>query len=301
LPTVDEKRLLGNYGAGLVSYRLSKDCLVRSVTNDTDVGVDLYCESVAEDQPFLHFWLQVKAGLQVKVSPKEDYAKCSFQKTHLEYWNRQPVPVFAALVPTGWPVEREPKVYIIDITSHLITKGLPRRDSQRLKSHYIWEPNDNSAVTDFVKRAVPWSSAILHCRNGVISLVPSPRREYVHSIPMIPATQYADRVLTQIRLSAAMTILAMRDQNALSSNNSTRRRTLAGIVLQFSNDGHWENFMALALSAHADRDMQTSLIWYEKALNSVLNDDAFMAQPGIDGLVVDILTQISKADAGLDV
>ena len=62
MPAVTENRLKGNYGASLVMSRLSGECLVRPVAAETDVGVDLYCETVAEGRPFLHFWLQVKAG-----------------------------------------------------------------------------------------------------------------------------------------------------------------------------------------------------------------------------------------------
>ena len=69
MPAIIPNRLKGNYGAALVSSRLSGECLVRPVAADTDVGIDLYCETVAEGHPFLHFWLQVKAGDQCNVDP----------------------------------------------------------------------------------------------------------------------------------------------------------------------------------------------------------------------------------------
>ena len=113
MPIVTENRLKGNYGAALVMSRLSGECLVRPVAADTDVGVDLYCETVAEGRPFLHFWLQVKAGDQCKRDASSNAASCSFELDHLKYWTQQPVPVFAALVPAEWPVLCEPDIYIV--------------------------------------------------------------------------------------------------------------------------------------------------------------------------------------------
>jgi len=45
MPIADTNRLKGNYGAAYVSARLSSECLVRPVAAETDVGVDLYCET----------------------------------------------------------------------------------------------------------------------------------------------------------------------------------------------------------------------------------------------------------------
>lgn len=64
MPIVNENCLKGNYAASYVASKLSAYCLVRPVAADTDVGIDLYCETVQENQPFLHFWMQVKSGKQ---------------------------------------------------------------------------------------------------------------------------------------------------------------------------------------------------------------------------------------------
>lgn len=120
MPIVPESRLKGNYGASVVMARLSGECLVRPVAVDTDVGVDLYCETVAGSQPFLHFWLQVKAGGQCERDATGNEASCRFSSDQLEYWARQPVPVFAALVPTDCPSRSEPDVYIVDVTTQIL-------------------------------------------------------------------------------------------------------------------------------------------------------------------------------------
>jgi hypothetical protein len=55
MPTVDTNRLKGNFGAAFVSACLSSERLVRPVAAETDVGIDLYCETIENGSPFLHF------------------------------------------------------------------------------------------------------------------------------------------------------------------------------------------------------------------------------------------------------
>jgi hypothetical protein len=121
MPLVPESRLKGNYGASVLMARLSAECLVRQVAADTDVGIDLYCETVSEGQPFLHFWLQVRAGKQCKIESGGNNATCRFSRDELTYWSRQPVPVFAALVPT---VDCRNTAGFVNIISQALEKEL---------------------------------------------------------------------------------------------------------------------------------------------------------------------------------
>jgi len=54
------EQLKGNYAENLVAEWLSRVCLVRPVASGTDIGIDLYCESVVGNKPYHHFWVQVK-------------------------------------------------------------------------------------------------------------------------------------------------------------------------------------------------------------------------------------------------
>ena len=120
----------GNYAQAIVSSWLSRRCLVRPVAEGTDIGVDLYCESVLEDQPWLHFWVQVKAipSDNIRTVNGKEEASYSFDRRHLEYWERQPIPVYALLVPIDkWPPTEPNKVFGIPITRHLVGKGLPEK------------------------------------------------------------------------------------------------------------------------------------------------------------------------------
>lgn len=58
---IDQNRLKGNYAEAIVSEWVSRSCLIRPVAEGTDIGVDLYCEAVIENSPYLHFWAQVKS------------------------------------------------------------------------------------------------------------------------------------------------------------------------------------------------------------------------------------------------
>jgi Domain of unknown function (DUF4365) len=203
MPAVPESRLKGNYGASIVMARLSGECLVRPVAVDTDVGVDLYCETVAEAQPFLHFWIQVKAGDQCRVDPSSRSASCRFQRDQLEYWARQPVPVFAALVPTAWPARSEPHIYIVDITTTMLSNFLPDlQNSCMLRSDYHWPPGDRASVQAFLRTEVPNTTARLQIAGGVVAPSPTPTPQYVQMTPVVPVTRFKDRILRQLRTTA---------------------------------------------------------------------------------------------------
>ncbi len=273
MPTVDEKRLKGNYGASIVMARLSGECLVRPVAADTDVGVDLYCETVIEGQPFLHFWIQVKAGDQCKQVPKNHTAKCHFSADHLAYWTRQPVPVFAALVPTSWPAQDEPSIYIVDITSQAVFGTIPRSpESATLTSDHVWRAGDQEAVRVFLTKTVPTTTARLQISKGLVADTPTPAPQYVRERPLVPVLRFKETILYQLRTTAANSILFMPMSDRETTADAKFRRLLASIVEQFGDDPHWENFMSRALSSHTDGKYENALSMYAKARNCIQDD-----------------------------
>ena len=273
MPAVTENRLKGNYGAALVMSRLSGECLVRPVAAETDVGVDLYCETVAEGRPFLHFWLQVKAGDQCKRDPSTNTASCAFELDHLDYWGRQPVPVFAALVPSGWPVLREPDIYIIDLTTQILTKGFPAAQrTVTLWSDYGWPAGVRGSVVEFLAQVVPDTTARLQVSKGVIGASPTPTPQYVRTMPHVPVLRFKDVILYQLRTTAANAILFSLGDMGPTAEGAAFRRLLARIVAQFDDEPHWENFFSRALSSHLDEDYPDAIVLYEKARQSIQND-----------------------------
>ena len=93
-----DNQLKGNWAEQYISARLTeRGCLVRHVPQGHDIGIDLYCETIEEDTPFLHFWCQIKTSNKWKGDKK----RISFpiKKGEKQYWIKQPVPVFVFLVP----------------------------------------------------------------------------------------------------------------------------------------------------------------------------------------------------------
>jgi hypothetical protein len=291
MPAVLDNRLKGNYGAALVMSRLSGECLVRPVAADTDVGVDLYCETVAEGRPFLHFWLQVKTGDQCKLSGDGKTASCRFRLDHLDYYREQPVPAFAALAHTPeWPVRQEPGVYIVDITSQIIFKNIPQEQEHvTLWSDYYWPAGDRDSVQRFLADTVPDSTGRLHVSKGLIAASPTPTKQYVSSYSKVPVLRFKDEIRNQLRRTAAFSILFSVESPEVETVEGTQFRRLMGrIVEQFGDDPHWENFMARAVSDHADGNFLSAVAMYERARRSIESDENVRTQRAWQALVEQI-------------
>ena len=277
---VDEKRLIGNFGAAYVTARISSHCLVRPVAADTDVGIDLYCETVQQQEPFLHFWLQVKAG-QSRISVSADKATASyrFKAEHLAYWQRQPVPVYAALVPIDWPVTKDPAIYVVDITGNIIEHGVPKPKSYRsIESQWKWGRNHRTSVDKFLRLVVPEGTAKIHCTQGVVARIPSRTASYVHGIPEIPVEAYWQQILTQIRTTAAWSIILAYLRKAVSPDTDSFRRRLANALEGLGDKSHWETLVARGLSSHLDGGYSEAQPLYSKALRRLKNDERFRAE-----------------------
>ena len=170
-----------------------------------------------------------------------------------------------------WPVAENPIVYVIDVTSRLLA-GVPGdTDSLTLESNYIWRPGIREDVKQFLAEAVPTSAARLRCRNGVVGSIPTLRPKYEYQTPLVPVTRFKVPILHQIRTTAALSILFLRSLGELNSDPSFRR-ILASIIDQFGDDPHWENFMARALSYHADERFPLAVDFYNKAKQCIEND-----------------------------
>jgi hypothetical protein len=278
MPAITPNRLKGNYGAALVSSRLSGECLVRPVAADTDVGIDLYCETVAEGRPFQHFWLQVKAGDQCKVHPSGPFATCSFYGEHLKYWFRQPVPLFAALVPTEWPVVEEPAIHIIDVTTQILeNQHYLGQQSITLKSDYSWQVGDRGSVVDFLEQVVPATAARLQVRSGVVAWIPQQTTKYVHTTPSVPVLAFQERILTQLRSTAAHAIMFSAGDERTEMDVEFRR-FVARIIELFTTSQfrqqkyHLENFFSRALSRHLDEAYAEAALLYDEAQNCIHAD-----------------------------
>lgn len=274
MPVIDQNRLKGNYGAAYVTSLLSSECLVRPVAIDTDVGVDLYCETVEEELPFLHFWVQVKAGQeQINILANGEGASCTFEVDHLRYWYRQPVPVYVALVPLEWPVVDVPHVYIVYVSDQLIENpDLMNGTTRNLRSDYILSPGDQQSITDFLQNIVPQSTARLQCKAGIVSSVPTLQPNYVQILPNVPIPIFQREILFQLRRTSAFSIIFMYYRGELNESNKLFVQKLAEVLANFEDDMHYENFWARALYHHAESNFEDAAHYYQQAIECIQND-----------------------------
>ena len=223
-------------------------------------------------------------------------ARCSFDMKHLSYWERQPVPVFAALVPVEWPIPKStPPIYIVDITSYLIENGLPTTTSKRLVSDFDWQPGDQERIRVFLRDRVPYVTAELMFRQGVVADIPTPEPEYVRRSPLPPVSRYREKILRQIRETAAVSIQSMWRRGELGGNNTDFRQTLSRVVKVFETLSNYEIALALALSHHADKEFAEAVEQYGRALELIRDDSNIAQEPSWRTLAKDIQNQVAKA------
>lgn len=279
MPAVDENRLKGNWGAFHVAGRMAGLCLVRPVAGDTDVGVDLFCETVEGKEPFLHFWMQVKTGDQCSVDSK-GVVSCYFDKSHLEYWQRQPVPVYAALVPGSPGDGQDPHIHIVDVTALLLESGIKvDQAGQTLAAQYRWPAGDFNAVRAFLNLQVPTTTALLRVREGVLAPTPTVEASYFNAVPLHPIGRFHDSILTQVRRTAAFSVLSLKVSGEWGEETAPFRRQLVTILEQFDDDLHWETHGARAFSYHLDLQFEPATEQYHRALDIIETDPRTDGEP----------------------
>jgi hypothetical protein len=298
MPSVDENRLKGNWGAFLVASRMAGFCLVRPVAGDSDVGVDLFCESVENKKAFLHFWVQVKTGDQCKING-DGVVSCYFDKPHLEYWLRQPVPVYAALVP-GEPGGQDPDIHIIDVTARLLEAGIKQDQAgQSLAAQYCWPTRDFEAVRAFLATQVPTTTSLLRVREGVLAPTPAVEESYFNAVPLHPIGRHRDAILTQLRRTPAFSVLSLKVSGEWGEETASFRRHLVTLLEQFDDDQHWETHGARAFSYHLDLQFTAAAEQYHRALDIIERD------PETDGVedweyrVIQLQHDLELAEQGL--
>jgi hypothetical protein len=198
-------------------------------------------------------------------------------------------------VPVKWPIRRTPAVFVADLTQFLLSKKLGNTKTITVRSDFYWKAGDANAVERFVHEAVPESAALLKCRGGVVGSRPTPEPQYVVHYPTIPVSRFRRPILNQIRTTAACSILFMHETRSLGGPNSAMRRKLESVVRQFMDDPHWENFMAIGLSLHADGKYAEALPFYERARAGIRSDKNVAHLPEWKKTVRTISAQIKKA------
>jgi hypothetical protein len=274
---VDVNRLKGNQAEAIVSAWLSATCLVRPVSGGTDVGIDLYCESILGTSPFLHFWVQVKAipAASIVTEGGKQSASFRFDRKHLEYWDRQPIPVYALLVPfDGWPSPPPATIFGIRITENLVRYGIPDSATTVYRTvDGFAAASLESDLHDFVNSIVPWDTAALLLKRGIVAPIPKREPSQDEAFAMQIGFQYLPLVLKTIRDASVHglyhALLGERHQQSLRSGRG-RFQLLAEV---FEDEMHDFGLSMLVRAAHTDGDVVRAKGYIERALSRIAADD----------------------------
>ncbi|HWP91793.1 MAG TPA: DUF4365 domain-containing protein [Thermodesulfobacteriota bacterium] len=247
---VHKNLMKGNYGEHLVAHILSEFCFVRPVVGHTDIGVDLYCESIIDGIPFLHFWVQVKSSEDI---PNEErQVKFRFDTSSLEYWEKQPVPVLSLLVPIKWPPEKIAFIHVVDISFSILEKGINKGKTQVLKSlpNYALPISDSKQLSSKLNKLLvehmPITISAMYAREGFIYAAPKPKEEHTKYY----AGHFLSRYIHKI-------------------GERTRQAVTFG---ELKKDEHYEVHEALGLLNEAEGKLTKAKSCYQRAIKSIMGD-----------------------------
>jgi hypothetical protein len=102
---------------------------------------------------------------------------------------------------------------------------------------------------------------------------------------VVPVTRFKDRILCQLRTTAANSILFTVGSTALEAESREFVHLLARVIEQFGDDPHWENFMARGLAYHVDQDYDNALAMYARAKACINGDRQVSDQPSWQEIV----------------
>lgn len=271
MPTISNKQLKGNFAENLVAEWLSRSCLVRPVAVGTDIGIDLYCESLVENNPHLHFWVQVKAIGKRNITKRDgvEFASYRFKRSHLEYWARQPIPVYAFLVPVlEWPPKYPERVYGIPITRKIIEDGIPESKTVKLETS---EGTEFASVDNdwnkFISQIVPADTAILLFSKGVISKIDFVGSAQQH-FPKGFALKYSDKIMDAIRDS----VVVLGSETLESENDEYKgyRQACEDIASLYTKWMHDLGAKFLVESALRDGNIRRALEYVNKIQQGII-------------------------------
>lgn len=185
-----DNQLKGNWAEQYISTRLAeKGCLVRHVPQGHDIGIDLYCETIEEHTPFLHFWCQIKTSNKWK--GEEESISFSPEKGEKEYWIKQPVPVFVFLVP-----DLRDEFTRTFIPFYICRTDLGGDEKKIDSYNKIESPSD---LSDFLREDLPYLYFLWELREGKVSSLKTVKSEYTRFFPSYSTQHFENNLLVSLR------------------------------------------------------------------------------------------------------
>jgi hypothetical protein len=263
---IASNQITGSRGEAFISFLLSNFCLVRPVANGTDVGVDLYCEALIDGVPHSHFWVQVKS------SSEKTEIKKKLRIKDLEYWSRQPIPVFIFLVHVNDELSASKfKINIINLTEKLIQTPYVKPSVKYKVYSSDYTILSTKELETFVSNIVPSTIARLPLRDGfLIPVKQNVNETYIKYYKYHGAHAFAQRILKNI---GRMSSLLLRDiLNNQDSDAQKYRGQLEEILETFEHWGNYDFHFAAGLSKMRDKKYQEAIPLLKKSLKLIEAD-----------------------------
>lgn len=273
---VDENRFKGNHAQATVSAWLSRKCLVRPVAEGTDIGMDLYCESILDGNPFLHFWAQVKAipADAIVVESEKTFASYRFERRHLLYWDRQPIPVYAFLVPfEGWPSAAPDKIYGVRITEQLVRNGIPESLTVTYRTSDCFSANSlDHDLNEFISKIVPWDTSAMLLKRGIVAPLPKTSTGSEDAFPSGIGFQDLPRILTTMRDAAVHGLSHSLIAEHVEPTMHPLRCQFQALAEFFEDSMHNLGLSMLVRAAHFDGDTERAKGYVLRAIARIDSD-----------------------------
>jgi hypothetical protein len=276
MTTVDLNRLKGNYSQNTVSALLSRTCLVRPVAEGTDIGVDLYCESVLSHRPHLHFWAQVKTinSTQIVKKDGQEVAWFDFDTHHLRYWAQQPIPVYAFLVPVeGWPPDFPTRIYGVRITEYVVKNEIPNQSTVRLYSAGCFDVKIiDDDLTQFITQIVPWDTSALLIQKGIIAPIVDMTEASENRFPKGIGFRHLDKIIANIRDASVMGLIDSLVFEQVQPEKKLLRQRFEQVAKVFEDQMHVFGLSVLVRAAHSDGNLDKAKQYIYDAITRIEQD-----------------------------
>jgi hypothetical protein len=275
--TITDEQLKGNWAEQYIAANLaSHGCFIRHVTQGHDSGIDLYCETLKENIPFLHFWCQVKTSKNWKGKRKQLSFKPE-KKQHEDYWLKQPVPVFIFLVP-----DLRDKLNI----PYYICRAFDLLSNEKIKSFLKIElPKD---LSTFLNEDLVSETHLWELKNGKVSSLKTPKREYTIQYPKDNVHKFEKRLFKNMhttlwRLSEDILFRDINKMDILEKtdlNNDENERFRKAkpymhalkILIKSKHDEHYQNYLTIGHCYELEKEHEESLNYYKESW-SIINRD----------------------------
>ncbi len=297
--------------AGLLT---SEGCLVRPVPEPTETGVALHCEMSPKESgstsSLVHFWVQTRFGDEVSILSDGTQASCLFRTEDLAYWQRQPIPVVALLVPGHENPARPSMMYFVHLSDHLSSLRLPE-DKERLSipSEGVLQPSSLDHMRHFFSRISSRPKASSVEMGEMPAPAPSLANTYVRESVVGEGDRHWWEVCEEVRHTTAMALPELviacpqcRDPEAQEFLRLLRARVAPVVDLYAKvGDQHWETHYALGVDAMERGDVEKAAAHFERAESHVTLDDAFKRDyPHWPQVIEDIRRQMKSCLAAVE-